>query len=338
MDDSNQPPPSKKRKQTKERVCSVCKGKGHDKRNCPTRKSQLSANPGLNPAENQEPLAGREQPAPTVPQTLQIASKLKMERILYVIIDLETTGLSHRCHEIIEIAAKILDPNGIQLEDANFVELIKPSTPIPATATAVHGITNEMLKDAPLFPVVARAFVEFMTRVASDFTKETSVPVEAIILVAYNGERFDLPFLVKEMEKHNLLHHLKDDPRFGLAIDPLKMAKTILPSESNFPSKFSLSTVYQFITRRAPASNHRAMADVLSTVEVFRHFFAKRRPYIFQFMARREETALTLPDDSDVDQTMSDDDNDNDDNDNHNTENEEEEEEEESQQDTGVDS
>jgi hypothetical protein len=96
-----------------------------------------------------------------------------------------------------------------------------------------------MLEQAPLFPVIARAFVEFMTRRASEFTKETTVPVETIILVAYNGERCDLRMLVNEMHKHNLLHYLEDDPRFGLAFDPLTMAQKILPDGSNFPSKFS---------------------------------------------------------------------------------------------------
>ena len=61
-----------------------------------------------------------------------------------------------------------------------------------------------MPKDAPLFPEVASAFVEFMTRRASEFTKETSAQVDAIILVAHNGERFDLWFLVKELEKRIL--------------------------------------------------------------------------------------------------------------------------------------
>ena len=84
----------------------------------------------------------------------------------------------------IEIAAKFLDHNGIQLEDAVFGELIQPSAPIPASVTLVCRITNEMLNGAPLFPVVARAFVEFMTTRASDFKKETSVPVETIIVVA----------------------------------------------------------------------------------------------------------------------------------------------------------
>ena len=342
MDNSAQQPPTKRRKQTKERTCSVCKGTGHDKRNCPIRRAQQNENPGPRHDANQEPLVGREQRAATEPQTTPNTSKLNMDRVLYVVFDLETTGLSHRYHEIIEIAAKILDPNGIQLEDAVFAELIHPSAPIPATATLVHGITNEMLKDAPLFPVVARAFVEFMTRRASEFTKETSAQVDAIILVAYNGERFDLRFLVKELEKHNLLHYLEEDPRFGLAIDPLKMAQKILPNESDFPSKFSLATVYQFITRRAPTATHRAMADVLSTVEVFHHFFDKREPFVFRFIGQRQQLQTAVQDelqtavqddDSDIDpsgNTSSSDDND--------TEKEDEEEESDSGEGTGVDS
>jgi DNA polymerase III epsilon subunit-like protein len=132
MSDSGEQPPTKKQKKTKERLCSVCKGKGHDKRNCPRRQTQQEDNPVLKLRANQEPLAGREQMAATGPQTGQNTFRLNMERVLYVVFDLESTGLSHRYHEIIEIAAKILDPNGIQLEDAVFEELIKASAPIPA--------------------------------------------------------------------------------------------------------------------------------------------------------------------------------------------------------------
>ena len=311
MNDSGLQPPSKKQKQAKERVCSVCKGKGHDKRNCPDRPRLEHNNPGLNLDPHQQPLVRREEIAPVEPETMLNPFNLSLERVLYVVFDLETTGLSHRHHEIIEIAAKILDPNGIQLEDAIFAELIKPSAPIPATATLVHGITNEMVKNAPKFPEVLSAFFDFVTSRASDFGKEASVDVATIILVAYNGQTFDLRFLVKEMEKHNLLHYLEGDPRFGLAIDPLKMARKVLPNESGFPSKFALSTVYQFITRRAPASTHRAMADVLLTVDVFRHFFEKRMGFVFQFLGHRQEDELpNFPDDSDIDLNEDDDDDD----------------------------
>lgn len=59
-----------------------------------------------------------------------------------IIIDTETTGLG-RDAEICELSA--IDGRGNVLIDT----LIKPSKPIPADATAIHGITNEMVADAP---------------------------------------------------------------------------------------------------------------------------------------------------------------------------------------------
>jgi DNA polymerase-3 subunit epsilon len=59
-------------------------------------------------------------------------------------LDTETTGLGET-DEVVEIA--VLDTDGVVL----FQSLIKPSIPIPANATAVHGITDEMVVDKPTF-------------------------------------------------------------------------------------------------------------------------------------------------------------------------------------------
>lgn len=59
-------------------------------------------------------------------------------------IDVETTGLGYR-DEVIEIA--IVDVR----ENVLFNSLIKPSKPISPQSTKIHGITNEMVKDAPSF-------------------------------------------------------------------------------------------------------------------------------------------------------------------------------------------
>lgn len=64
----------------------------------------------------------------------------------WAILDTETTGLGDA--EVVEIA--IIDLQSNTLLDT----LIKPTIPIPAEATAIHGITNEMVKDAPSFPDV----------------------------------------------------------------------------------------------------------------------------------------------------------------------------------------
>ena len=64
----------------------------------------------------------------------------------YVVFDLETTGISKQWDEIIEISAiKVKDHRIIE----EFSTLVNPGRPIPAGATAVNGITDEMVLDAP---------------------------------------------------------------------------------------------------------------------------------------------------------------------------------------------
>lgn len=64
----------------------------------------------------------------------------------YLILDTETTGLGSDA-EICQIA--IINSDGNTLLDT----LVKPVKPIPSDATAIHGITNEMVKDAEPFPI-----------------------------------------------------------------------------------------------------------------------------------------------------------------------------------------
>jgi len=65
----------------------------------------------------------------------------------WLVLDTETTGLNNA--EVVQIA--ILDEAG----DTIFKSLIKPRSPIPAAAIAVHGITNELVANAPAWPEIA---------------------------------------------------------------------------------------------------------------------------------------------------------------------------------------
>ena len=69
-------------------------------------------------------------------------------------IDLETTGINLGTDRIVEIAiVKILTDGTRSVKR----KLINPGIPIPKASSDIHGITDEMVKDAPLFKQVAQA-------------------------------------------------------------------------------------------------------------------------------------------------------------------------------------
>ena len=73
--------------------------------------------------------------------------KLQLTRPL-AFIDLETTGVNISLDRIVEIAIVKINPDGTQQVKR---KLINPMMPIPKGASDVHGITDDMVKDAPVF-------------------------------------------------------------------------------------------------------------------------------------------------------------------------------------------
>ncbi len=72
----------------------------------------------------------------------------------YAVFDCETTGTTPGLDEIVSLAVVRLDADGV--ETARFARLVRPSRPIPAEATAVHGIGDEDVASAPRFGEIAR--------------------------------------------------------------------------------------------------------------------------------------------------------------------------------------
>lgn len=101
-----------------------------------------------------------------------------------IAVDLETTGLSPLVDKIIEIAAYKITPEGASV----FNTLINPDIPIPAHTTAIHNITDEMVKSAPKLGQVLAEL--------KDFLGETP-------LVAHNA-KFDLGFIVMGLQRENI--------------------------------------------------------------------------------------------------------------------------------------
>ena len=73
---------------------------------------------------------------------------LKLERPL-VVFDIESTGLSPRKDRIVELAAIKVMPDGTEICKC---WLMNPEVKIPPETTAIHGISNELVKDCPTFP------------------------------------------------------------------------------------------------------------------------------------------------------------------------------------------
>lgn len=152
--------------------------------------------------------------------------------------DFETTGVEARADKVIEIAA--YDP----VLGRQFVEFVNPGCPIPPETTAIHKITDEMVKDAPSFSEVGKAFLNFCQG--------------EIVLIAHNNDSFDYLFLMHEAKRHNL--KIPGWP----TIDSLKWARKY---RSDLPkhSLQYLRTLYGIEENQA----HRALDDVMTLHKVF---------------------------------------------------------------------
>ena len=76
-------------------------------------------------------------------------------------IDLESTGTSPSSDRIVEIAILKVNPDGGEDFRCNRVN---PGVPIPAEATAIHGITDADVASEPTFMAYARSLSGFLAR------------------------------------------------------------------------------------------------------------------------------------------------------------------------------
>ena len=152
--------------------------------------------------------------------------------------DTETTGVRPEKDSIIEIAA--YEPES----ERTFERLINPGVSIPPEASAIHNITDSMVAEAPGFAEIGKAFAEFCG--------------EDAVLIAHNGDGFDIPFLKCEFSRNDLPY-----PEWK-TIDTLKWARRYRPDLPRHALQF-LRESYGF-----PANNaHRALDDVIVLHQVF---------------------------------------------------------------------
>jgi len=155
----------------------------------------------------------------------------------FVVFDLETTGMRVQ-DEIVEIGAvKIVDGEITE----SFITLVKASVPIGAEASAVNGITDKMLENAPEFKDIAQDFFKF---------------TYGAVLVAHNAA-FDMSFLTRQ--------GLPLGYPFNNAYeDTITLAREKAVSRGNYKLA-TLLKKFGIINDNA----HRALSDALATAKLF---------------------------------------------------------------------
>ena len=155
-------------------------------------------------------------------------------------IDLETTGVNLNTDRIVEIAIIKILPDGSKSVKR---KLLNPEMPIPQANIDMHGITDEMVKDAPTFKQVANELKQFL---------------ENCDLAGYNSNRFDIPLLAEEFLRTGLHFDFKG----RRLIDVQKVFHLMEPR--------TLSAAYKFYCNECLELAHSAEADANATWEVLK--------------------------------------------------------------------
>lgn len=157
-----------------------------------------------------------------------------------VFFDLETTGTNIVSDRIVEISYLKISPNG--LEESKTMR-INPGCPIPAEASAIHGIFDADVANAPVFKAVAKT-------IAND--------IEGCDLAGYNSNRFDIPLLAEEFL------------RADVDIDLMKRKFVDVQVVFHKMEQRTLSAAYQFYCDKNLDDAHTAEADTRATYEVLK--------------------------------------------------------------------
>ena len=157
-----------------------------------------------------------------------------------VFFDLETTGIDIAKDRIVEISMVKVMPNGEEIVKAR---RINPGMPIPPESTAIHGITDEDVKDCPKFKEIA---------------KSLAAQIEGCDLAGFNSNRFDIPMLAEEFL------------RAGVDVDLNRRKFIDVQTIFHKMEQRNLTAAYKFYCNKDLANAHSAEADTMATYEVLK--------------------------------------------------------------------
>ncbi len=166
-------------------------------------------------------------------------SKLELNKPI-CFFDLETTGVNISKDRVVEISILKIFPDG---NEESKTWLVNPEMPIPKEVTAIHGISDEDVKDASTFKEIA---------------KDVQLMIKDADLGGFNSNRFDIPLLAEEM----LRAELDFDMKGRVAVD----VQTIF----HRMEQRTLSAAYKFYCNENLDDAHSAEADTKATYEVLK--------------------------------------------------------------------
>ena len=157
-----------------------------------------------------------------------------------VFFDLETTGIDIAKDRIVEISMVKVMPNG---EEIVKTRRINPGMPSPPESTAIHGITDEDVKDCPKFKEIA---------------KSLAAQIEGCDLAGFNSNRFDIPMLAEEFL------------RAGVDVDLNRRKFIDVQTIFHKMEQRNLTAAYKFYCNKDLTNAHSAEADTMATYEVLK--------------------------------------------------------------------
>ena len=170
-----------------------------------------------------------------------------------VLFDTETTGLDFARDEIIEFAAIVVEPGGRVIREYDELVTLAPGNSVPANITALTGISDMDIRERGLPK----------TRVCRDIAE---MMAGNTLLLAYNAH-FDLSFLYYMLLRSG-------DPMILKGKDKLDLL-TVYKDRRSFPHKLCNAIDAYGLTGKVKNS-HRAVDDVLATLEVMKCMEAER--------------------------------------------------------------
>ena len=165
--------------------------------------------------------------------------KLALNRPI-IFFDIESTGLSPVKDRIVEISLLKVYPDG---REESKTRRINPECPIPPETTAIHGISDDDVKDCPTFRQIAKSL-------ASEFV--------GCDIAGYNSNRFDIPMLAEEFI------------RAGVEINLGQYRFVDVQNIFHKMEQRTLEAAYRFYCNEELKDAHSAEADTRATYEVLK--------------------------------------------------------------------